>query len=542
MRPRTGPFHSVVGDAVLGPAAPASTGGGMELRDYARMLRRGWPVVLLVMAIFAGLAAAYLAVAPRHYEARAVLFVSTSQPESVVDLQQGSQFAANAATTYSVVVDSPTVLGAVADESQGRFDVDELVEMVSTSVPKSTTLVNVVVNSTDPVEAATIADAAAAAAARVLPTLEVSPDGDSLVRVQQIERAVEPVDPVSPDAARVLAVGLIAGLCVGLGVTVTMQSLDTRIRRPEDVREHTAAPVVAVIPQLTRSGRLAKLFGRSRHQGGLVVRDAPLGAASEAFRILRTNLRWLEATDRRSLVVTSVDEDPDGAKVPANLAWSLAQAGRRVLLVDLDLRQPGVGDTLGVESDRGVADVLSGHADLGSVVLTTAHPRLEVALPGHTTLSPSDLLSAPILTGVLRRMEHEYDHVILHCPPLRSYSDAVVVSGIAGGTVVCVTTGRTRAHELATALGALANVGVAPSGLVLTRAERSSEPDRPALDEPLEARAVPATPAATTMTRRVEPRGSGAVRTGSFAVHTGHHRTQNGGHRPVPAPRGRPRH
>jgi capsular exopolysaccharide synthesis family protein len=533
-----------VGEAVLtGPS-----GAGLELRDYARMLRRGWPVVLLVTALFAGLSMAYLAVAPKHYEAKAVLFVSTSQPESVVDLQQGSQFAANAATTYAVVVDSATVLAAVAAEPGSEYDVDDLVEMVSTSVPEGTTLVNLVVDGSDPAQVARIANAAAASAARVLPTLEVAPDGGSLVRVAQIEQAVAPATPVSPDAARVLAVGLIAGVCVGLGVTVTVQSLDTRIRRPEDVREHTDAPVVAVIPQLTRARRLTALLGGSRRRdGGLVVRDAPLGAASEAFRILRTNLRWLESTDRRSLVLTSVGADPDSAKVPANLAWSLAQAGRRVLLVDLDLRQPGVGDTLGVDSDRGVADVLSGRSDLAAVVLDTGHPRLKVVLPGQTTSSPSDLLSAPILTGVLRRMEHEYDHVILHLPPLQSYADAVVVSGIAGGTVVSVTTGRTRGHELATALGALSKVGVAPSGLVLTRAERSSEPDRNTPDEPADARVAPAmttTAHATTITRAVEPSRSRPARsTGAHAAHPAHSSPRphtNGVHRPVPTPRAGP--
>lgn len=468
--------------------ARSGRGGGLELRDYVRLLRRSWPAVLAVTALFVGLAAAYLAITPKRYEAGAVLYVSVADATSVNDLSQGVGFATNVATTFSLVVDSPTVLGPAASELRPQRDVVELGGMITTAVPENTTLIDIVAGGNDPADAAAVANAVAASASRVLPGLEAPGEVGPRVRVQQIQDAVEPTVAVSPDTERVLAIGLIAGLCLGIGGAITAQSLDTRIRRADDVREHTDVQLLAILPQLNRTGRFGALldrFGR-RPRTGLPVRDEPVGSAGEAFRTLRTNLRFLEATERRSIVFTSVADDLEGAQVPANLAWSLAQAGRRVLLVDLDLRRAGIGEVLGVAGENGIADILSGRVDLTAAIMPTRHPRLQVVLAGDTLHSPSDLLSAPILTGVLRRMEHDYDYVVLHCPPLLTYTDAAVVSGVAGGTLVSVAIGHTRGHELEMALGALANVRVTPIGLVLTGARPGRGVTQALVSDPLD--------------------------------------------------------
>lgn len=427
------------------------------------MLRRGWPVVALVTVVFIGLAALYLVVAPKSYESTTALFVSASDPRDVGDLQRGAEFSTKAVNTYADVVDSATVLGPVAGELRPQVSIDDLVEMVTATARESTTLIDITAVGQDPAQVAAVANAAAASATRIIPALEGTAQGRPLVQIQQIRPAVEPVSAVSPELDKVLALGFIVGLCVGLAVTITAQTLDTRIRRIDDVRELTEVPLLAVLPRPDRASH-----------SSLVARDDPTGAAGEAFRTLRTNVRFLEAADRRSLVFTAAAGDRDGALVPLNLAWSLAQAGRRVLLVDLDLRQSTVGEALGIEAGAGLADVLSGRADLPAVTHSTRQPGLRVVLAGTTQPSPSDLLSAPVLTSLLRRMEREHDYVILHAPPLLSYSDAAVVSGAAGATFVTVAAGRNRSHELTTALTALANVRVEPLGLVLTGAPRRS--------------------------------------------------------------------
>jgi capsular exopolysaccharide synthesis family protein len=431
---------------------------GMDIKDYLAMLRRGWLMIVAFSVGCVTLAGIYLTVTPPSYEAATSLFVTANDPQTIGDLSQGDAFSSRAVATYAGIIDSETVLGPVSTALRPQVGVDSLVAMVTATARTSTSLIDIVVAGRDPAQATTIANAVAASASRIIPTLQGDADGRPLVRIQQTRPAVEPAAPVSPGLKRTLALGLVIGLCLGVGATITRQSLDTRVRRAEDLRRITDLPLLAVVPSL-RSGR------------GLAVRDEPTGDASEAFRALRTNVRFLEATERRSMVIAAVAEDGDGPQVTANLAWSLAEAGRRVLLVDADLRHSKVGDLLGIDAGLGLSDVLAGRADLGAAARTSHHPGLRVVLSGSPRPSPSDLLSSPVLAGILRHWERENDYVILHTPPLLAHTDAAVVAGVVGGTFLSVAAGATRIHEVSAALDALANVRIMPLGLVFTGAQ-----------------------------------------------------------------------
>jgi capsular exopolysaccharide synthesis family protein len=446
----------------------------MELRDYARMLRRGWATILLVTVLAVGLAGLYLVLAPKRYDATSVLFVSANAPTSIDDLQQGAVFSSSAVVTYAEIIDSVTVLGQVSTELRPQLSVDELAAMLNVTVRPETTLIDVVASGPDPRQVAAVADATAASAARIIPGLETAADGRPLVRVQQIRRAVEPVTAASPNVKRVLAIGGLVGLCAGLALAITGQMLDTRIRRPEDVAEITDTPVLALLPPVERGPQ----------RGPQVLAD-PSGPVGEAFRTLRTNLPPPDSPDRRSLLFTAVSDERDGAHVPANLAWSLALAGRRVLLVDLDLRRSAVGEAVGLPPGPGLADVLLGRTDLRKVIHNAGNPRVRVLLSGTSQPTSADLLSSLMIGGLMRWMEQEHDYVILHAPPLLAYTDAAAVSGAIGGTFVTVAVGHTKGHELTSALNTLANVRVEPLGLVLTGVRRSGGPGRVTRAEPV---------------------------------------------------------
>lgn len=429
----------------------------MELRDYLQMLRRRWPAVVLITLLFFGCASLYLVVAPKRYESTTSLLVSANDLRSVGDLQSSTEFAQRAASTYAAIIDSATVLGPVAGDLRPQRDVDDLLASVSATVPTDTTLIVITAAADHADQAAGLANAVASRASRILPALAPAADGTPLVRLTSTRPATEPVSAVSPNVKRVLVLGFVVGLCVGIATVIVAHTLDTRIRRVDDLRPLTRLPVLAVLPAGKRSRR-----------GAPVGPDELAGPAGEAFRTLRTNLRFLEAAGQRSLVVTSVADHGDGARVAVNLARSLAQAGRRVLLVDVDILESPVAEMLAIDVGPGLADVLRGHADLLRVIRSTQHANLNVLQSGTPSAGPSDLLSAPILTGVLRRIEQEHDFVILHAPPILRSTDAALVSGATAGTLVTVAAGHTRTHDLQTALAALANARVTPLGVVLS--------------------------------------------------------------------------
>ncbi len=435
----------------------------MDIRDYLRMLRRGWPVVLALAAVFLGVAALYVAVTPKVYQATAVLYVTTNDPASVTDLQLGAQFSANAITTYADIIDSVAVLGPVATGLRPQVSPDTVLSMVSASARPQTSLIDITATGTDPQQVQAIAAATAVSATRILPALETSQSGQSLIRIQQIRPATQPSQPISPNVKRILVLGFVVGLCLGLGTAIATQALDTRIRRVRDVGLLTELPILAVLPRVKRSQQHALLTPTDRST-----------ASADAFRTLRTNLRFVEVKEQRSLVVTAIADGADGAHVPANLAWMLAEAGNLVLLVDVDLRDSAVEAAMRMAPAAGLAELLTGQVDLSDAIRPTDHQNLQVVLAGATPPNPSELLSAPLMTTTLRRMKSKYDYIVLHAPALLSNSDAAVVSRIAGGTLVTVTIGRTRAQEVAPAMTVLTNVGVRPLGLVLTRTGKSA--------------------------------------------------------------------
>lgn len=415
-------------------------------------------IILVVTVLGVAIASIYIALAPKRFESSTALFVTTANPATIDDLQQGSNFSSTAVVTYAQIIDSSTVLGPVSSELRPQRSVDDLVGAVTASVREDTTLIDIGAAAPDPRSAAVIANATADSAARIIPTLQTRPDGLPLIRIQQIRPATEPVAAASPDAPRILAVGLVAGLFVGLAGTIVRQSTDRRVQRADDLRRLTDVPVVATLP-LRRGGQ----------RTGLVARHDPSSTAGEAFRTLRTNLGTLDSRQPRSLMFAAISDD-DVAHVPANLAWTFAQTGRRVLLVDLDLRASAIAEAFSIEEETGVADLLTGRADLDDVIRSTTNPNLDVLISGDEHPGASDLLGGDVMRGILRRLERDYDIVVLHAPSVLSFADAAMVAGGVGGMFLVARAGRTRSEDVSSALETLANVRVRPLGLVLSDA------------------------------------------------------------------------
>lgn len=479
----------------------------MELQDYLRMIRRGWAVILLAAVFGATLASIYVTLQPRTFVATTSLFVSASTPVTIDDLEAASNFSTKAVPTYAGIIDSAAVLGPVSSELRPPRDPDELATSVTAQAREDTTLIDITASGSDAADVAVVANAVAAGAGRLIPELEVGPNGRPLIRVQQTRPAATPITAVSPNVRQTLALGMVVGFFLGLGGTIARQSLDTRIRRGDELRTLTDLPLLGVLPHIKEEATF-----------GLLTDRPSFAALGEAFRTLRTNLTFVEAWAHRSLVITSVADDDDGPYVPANLAWTIAQAERRVLLVDLDMRTDAVADVMGVDGAVGLADVLLGRVGVANAVKATRHDSLFVLPAGHAQTSPADLLSISAMTTVLRRLEQEFDYVVLHAPPLLAFADAAAVSGAAGGTILTVASGRTKALELTTGLTALANVRVRPLGLVLSGARGADGSVRSTAPEVPEPRHKASVEGPTLRQRPVQPsprRGSTGGRTRS---------------------------
>lgn len=297
--------------------------------------------------------------------------------------------------------------------------------------------------------------------------------------VRLVDRALEPRSPISPKFATNAAGGLGAGIALGLALAFLLSRLDRRLKSVADV-EQTGLTVLGILPRIDEGEEVQPVYGRGngkrrrrRQPAAGVSRDLfvhthPMSAAAECCRTIRTNLTFMSADEPlRALVVTSASPREGKTTVTANVAISLAQSGKRVLLVDTDLRRPRVHRAFGVSSARGVTSVIVGEARLTDVVQPTSIPNLDVLACGPIPPNPSELLHSQRFGDLVAEALESYDRVIFDSPPLGAVTDAAVLAPQVDGTLLVVKAHSTTRDALASTLRQLRDVTANVVGAVL---------------------------------------------------------------------------
>lgn len=424
----------------------------MQLSDFMGVLRTRWAVVVacVVLAVLAATAATVLTTPV--YEARARIYLSTERADDAQ--QQGGVFALTSddLETYVSILNTPAVLNPLRKElgMEPGHPIN-----VRAEVTGSTSILNITARSSDPQEAAQVANEVGpqlGAVAGEFSTLLAS-SGQKVVSTP-IQPAAAPSRPSSPDPVRNIGLGLLAGLVLGVGLAFLRHALDTKVRGEEDIRAHSDAPMLAGLPLEPTA------------KGGLVsLEEQPHGRHAEAVRRLRTNLMFVDVTTgRHSFVVTSAVPGEGKTTTAVNLALAMADSGRRTLLVDADLRNPSVARTLGMEGGVGLTTVLLGDAEAHEVIQPWGSAGLDVLPAGPIPPNPSELLGSAPMEALLTSLVQQYDFVLIDSPPVVPVIDAVVIERLTGGLLMVVGMDRTKKKDLAAAMKQLDTVGARVSG------------------------------------------------------------------------------
>ena len=433
----------------------------MELRQYLRILRKRWLLVLSIV-VLSTLAAGLLAWSRTPiYEARTQFFVATGGvPGDLGETYQGGLFAQQRVRSYAQIVDSPVVARRVIRDLGLEMTPEELSRKISAEAPIDTVLINVTATDESPERAQAIANAVGKEFRSFVKTLE-SPEGspNSPVGVSVTRPAELPDSPSSPQYAVYLAFGLLFGLVLGIGVPVLLELLDSRIRGVDDATAASGAPVLGAIANDPKVRRRP-----------LVVAADPHSPRAEAYRRLRTNLRPSVDQGVRAFVVSSAVESEGKTLVLANLGVAFAEAGYRVVLVDADLRRPRLAEMLGLRPSPGLTDVLLEDLPLETVLQAwKGGATLELLSSGRPPTNPGELLGSAHFATVLRRLTDRADVVLIDAPALLPAADAAIVGAAASGVLVVTRAGSTRREELETATKLLAAAGGRVLGVVLNR-------------------------------------------------------------------------
>lgn len=430
----------------------------MELSDYIRILRKHWLVIVASTLVGLIAAAGFSLTRTPMYESQAVVFVQSQTGTTVGELQQGSTFAQSRITTYVSLVREPVVMNPVITELGLNTSADELAKSVTSTNPLNSTLIEITVENADPVLAADIANSLGASLAAAVARIDTPAGQDiSPIKLTRVRDALAAFAPSSPNVPLNLALGLLVGLAVGVGIAVIRAVLDNKVRSPRDVEALTDRPLIGAIPHDPKA-----------KERPLILQADPRNPRAEAFRSLRTNLQFLEMEGGHVFVVTSSIPAEGKSTTTLNLAIALADSGKRVALVDTDLRKPKVAEYLGIEGGTGLTDVLIGRARLADVLLQWGGRSLSVLPAGKIPPNPSELLGSDRMKKLLDALSAEYDVVLCDAPPLLPVTDAAVLSRAASGAIMVVAVGRTTTQQLDGALDALETVGSKVAGVVLT--------------------------------------------------------------------------
>ncbi|MBN8442857.1 MAG: polysaccharide biosynthesis tyrosine autokinase [Thauera sp.] len=284
--------------------------------------------------------------------------------------------------------------------------------------------------------------------------------------VRIIDTAVAAPAAVEPRKNLILLVGGALGLLGGLAVVLIMRSLRITVDDPDRIEKELGLPVYATVPHSKVEAELMRSGGGEGGQRVLAVAQ-PEDDAVESLRSLRTTLHFaLLDSARGAVLITGPAQGVGKSFISRNLGAVLAQAGKRVVVVDADLRKGHIHKEFGFARQGGVSEFIAGSAGLAEVIRPTKLAGLHVITTGQIPPNPSELLMHPRFEELLQSLEQEFDTIIVDAPPVLAVSDAAIVGRHVGATLMVVRAGRHPMRELEQSVKRLGQAGVAVKGFV----------------------------------------------------------------------------
>lgn len=306
--------------------------------------------------------------------------------------------------------------------------------------------------------------------------------------IRVVERPARPKRPVTPNVPMNMLGGIAVGLVLGLGFAVGREQLDRSIKTPDDAERELELPFLGLLPSVDEGSYPAYGGYGGRRQRRpliepspgsepieLVVHQKPSSGIAEAARAIRTNVMFM-SPDRpyRTLLVTSAGPADGKTTVACCLAIAMAQAGRRVVLVDCDMRRPRLHRVFHVERDAGITTaILEPKPPIHQIARETPIPNLSLVTTGPLPPNPAEILHSESFAKLLETLRASFDCVVIDSPPVVPVTDAAVLSASVDATVLVVRAFQTSKDLARRAVRSLRDVGGHIAGTVLNAVDLS---------------------------------------------------------------------
>ena len=429
----------------------------MTLRDYMRALRKRWWLVIATALTGAALSMLWVQQLPPVYQGTVTFFATTPSLDPSSPLQS-DLFGQQRVNSYVRLLDSELLAERVVADADRDLTEQQVMTSIEGKADLNTVLLTAYVRSTSPGDAEAIVDSVAVELPRLVNEIE-SESGQASVRLRRVSGPTLEPSPVGPQTNLWIAAGSLLGLALGVAAALLRGLLDRTVRTPEDLRERLGTPVLGHIP-----------VGSSR-KSPLLFESNENWARPEAFRQLRTNLQFVDIEQPVGVLAVTSSLPAEGkSSIAANLAITFSEAGKRVLLIEGDLRRPVLADRFQLVGSVGLTNVLAHQLQLDDVVQEWKIDGLHLMASGPIPPNPSELLGSEAMVKLLVEARGLYDLVIIDTPPLLPVTDGAITAAGADGAIVVVRYGKTRTNDVERALETLRVVDARVLGTVLNLA------------------------------------------------------------------------
>ena len=420
-------------------------------RIFSALLNKAWLIgIVSVICAVLTLVGTFFFVTPQ-YQSAAMFYVNNNSMSlgDVASSITSSDISASRGLvkSYIVILNTRDTLNDVIDYAEVDLNHKQLKGMITAESVDSTEIFQVVVTSDDPNEAEKLASAIA----YILPKRISSIIEGSSAKI--VESAVVAANPSSPSYTKNTMLGFLVGMVLSAGAVILWVMLDTTIRKEDDVTQSCRYPILAAVPDMEApsKGGYDYSYDRDKKKAALQAGRKPVliggeinFAAAEAYKLLRTKLQFAFADGNDSHVIgVSSSLSGEGKSLSAiNLAYSLSQLGKRVVLIDCDMRRPTLAEKLKIQKKPGLSNFLTGQSNLDELFqycgIRNDETAFHVIAAGPNPPNPIELLSSERMAKFLAGLRKICDYVILDLPPVGEVSDARAVSKNTDGVLLVV--------------------------------------------------------------------------------------------------------
>lgn len=415
-----------------------------------------WWWIIIVFAIFTTILAYFiLNKLPTKYSVSTKIFVSTSTSSAIANVYNDAPYTDRAVKTIMVLLSSRPVLESLSSAS--GINTEDLNKVITSRYITGTQLIEIEIVTDDPNQAVNLGAAIPTTLETFLDSIQKDTDAKDRIKISVAEPVgqAEVLPKFNTEKGTII---FILGLFLAYLILLLIDYFDKSIKNEKDLEQF----------DLKHLGNFGLL--KNVHKDFKAIFDKQNSPAAETIREVRTNIEYLKEKNKlATIAITSANSQEGKTLFIASLALMLGESGKKVVIVDSDLRSPSIHKLLKINNEKGMSDFLKDKAKIEDIIKKTVFDNLWLIPAGNIMPNASELLSDTKIEKLKKWLVKHVDYIIFDTPPIGVISDAANIARFTDGAIIVIEKDRTNEEDLRKVIRALKNVGAKILGAVITK-------------------------------------------------------------------------